>query len=196
MNSLTLGDISVYRRNYTQNFYGLLPITLFIQNPLNSTDWSTDPSWYLLNPTSAYFNYSTVGLMPTLYLDKLSFNISGTYCNPMYNTSELGFNIDTSTIFTDIIDHSGIFRNNICLILRLAKYSLVDMNIQFNVSSSPVLDITDHNITLANYDISSKRFLMICRWDLAFVQQRVLRTVQVRYARVRFKLQPVHIYCR
>ena len=102
-----LENISVYRRNYTQDVNGFIDIDMFIYNPLNSSDWSTDVSWYIKTASNVLIAYDYMIIPPKIYFDQFNFNLNGSYCDPIYNASEFESDFDVNSIYTEIIDTSG-----------------------------------------------------------------------------------------
>ena len=76
---------------------------MFVVNPRNSTDWSTDTSCYIKLAWGVFFNYPDLGQFPALYMDKFSFNMSSDKWDPIYdsNTVNFGYNKDEITEFVD-----------------------------------------------------------------------------------------------
>ena len=105
--NLELENVSLKRRNYTQNFFGFSSISMFVYNPLNSSDWSTDPSWYIKTTSASQIEDTEMNLSLYISLDKFSFNINETYCNPIFEAREFNPYLDNITIFTEILDFSG-----------------------------------------------------------------------------------------
>ena len=102
-----LENISVNRRNYTQDFNGFINIDMFIYNPQNSSDWGTDTSWYIKTASNVKILYDYMYIPPKIYFDQFNFNLNGSYCDPIYNVSEFESDFDINSIYIEIIDTSG-----------------------------------------------------------------------------------------
>ena len=76
-------------------------------NPMNSSDWSTDPSWNIKITRGSYLNYPDIKITSSLNLKSYNFNISGNSCFPMYNASIFNPNLNTNNFFTEIIFNQG-----------------------------------------------------------------------------------------
>ena len=166
---------------------------MFVYNPLNSSDWSTDLSWYINYIANEVYLYDFINNPPKIYFDHFNFNINGLYCDPIYNINEFESDFDTSTLFIELTDFTGLYFFLLLLNSYIELFGYLDYDFQFNVSKLSVNDITDYNITLTNLNLNSKYILMFFRWDLAFISSRILRTVKIRYAWVCFKFKAVYI---
>ena len=103
-----LENISVYKRNYTHKFNGFTETDMFIYNPLNSSDWSTDLSWHIKTTSNVRFSNDIKYIQSKIYFDQFNFNISGSYCDPIYNISEFESDFYANTMFTELTDFTGI----------------------------------------------------------------------------------------
>ena len=67
-------------------------------NPLNSTSWDTDSSWYLKIIGSLVIYDSQIGQLNALYMDKFNFKFEGTYWNPLQTAQLIDLNHDLNSI--------------------------------------------------------------------------------------------------
>ena len=87
----------------TNSNYDLNIKTVFVINPKNSTDWSTDHSCFLKSVTKAAI-LGEIVTISSFALDKYDFNLNGQYCDtPSYfegdpNSQQSSFLIDENTL--------------------------------------------------------------------------------------------------
>ena len=60
---------------------------IIFENPQSSANWRNDPSWYLKVVGGVRFNYSDIGELDAVLMNKLSLNISGSGWNPLIDAN-------------------------------------------------------------------------------------------------------------
>ena len=90
--TLNLDQFKIYSRNPDQTLYSQGLLNIIIMNPLNSTSWDTDSSWYLKVVGGLIIYDSQIGQFSALYMDKFSFNFEGAYWDPLQTSQIVDFN--------------------------------------------------------------------------------------------------------
>ena len=96
--TLSLVQFNVYSRNQDHSLYFHNFLNTIIMNPLNSTSWDTDSSWYLKVVGGLLINDSQIGLLNALYMDKFNFNFAGAYWDPLQTAQLADLNSTFDTI--------------------------------------------------------------------------------------------------